>query len=318
MPEKEKKTVIVTIGANPAWQKVLHFADFRRGEVNRADALTAFASGKGINFCRACRVWGRAESRLMQFAGGGSGKLLLADLDREGLKHQTFASDASTRCCTTCLGERDNSMTELIEPSRGPGRAAEEAALSWLEQALKQADGMAICGQPPDGMATDFYVECVKRAAAAEKPVLIDSWQKIAPVLENGRNITLKINAEELLQLTGLAEVFPAMRLLIEHYGLTRLAITDGAKQAFLAEGRTLWRFTVPRLDRVVNPVGSGDTASAVFWSELLCGGAPEEAFRAGLAAATANCLTMLCGSYDPLAARNFYQQITVVRQDLP
>ncbi|MPM20643.1 Tagatose-6-phosphate kinase [bioreactor metagenome] len=308
------KPVILTVGANPAWQKVLHFNQFAYGKVNRADSLMAFASGKGINFCRAARVWDAAETRLVQFAGGHNGMLLTADLDREGLKHETIASEAPTRCCSTCLSEADNVMTELIEPSRGPGRKAEEAALRWLEKALPDAAAVALCGQLPAGMEIDFYVRCAQLAARSDVPILIDSWQKIVPVLEAARHATLKINTEELLALTGISAIVPAMRSLLQRHELDNVAITGGADAAYFARGNEVWILEVPRLERVENPVGSGDTASAVFWSEYLRGRTPVEAFRAGLAAASANCLSMLCGSFDPATARRFYDQIVVTR----
>jgi len=49
----------------------------------------------------------------------------------------------------------------------------------------------------------------------------------------------------------------------------------------------------------VVSPLGSGDTASAVFFSEYLAGKPPVEAFASGLAAASASCLTPRCGEFD-------------------
>jgi len=307
---------IIAVGANPAWQKVLHFADLRHGEVNRADRAEAFASGKGINFCRAAKVWGRADCRLVQFAGGENGRLLLADLEHGNMAHHSIPWASATRCCITCLGDADGSMTELIEPSQGPGLAAENAALAFLEEALTDADGMAICGQAPGGMATDFYAECVTRAAAAGVPVLIDAWKNIVPALAAGRKITLKINVEELRKLTDIHDPATAMRELCGRYQLERIAVTDGVRPAFLLERGALWQFTVPKVEKVVNPVGSGDTASAVFWSELLAGQSAENAFRAGLAAASANCCTLLCGSFDRALAERFYEMTTLSRRD--
>ena len=309
---------MIAVGANPAWQKVLHFTDLRHGEVNRADQVTEFASGKGINFCRAAGMWDRADCRLMQFAGGENGRLLLADLDREGMAHRTIPAAGATRCCITCLGEADRSMTELIEPSRGPGLAAENAALTWLEKVLPEADGMAVCGQAPSGMATDFYVECVTRAAAAGVPVLIDSWKNINSALAAGRRITLKINADELRKLSGRDDIAGSMRELFDRYALDCLAVTDGVRPAFVLTRDEFWQFSVPRVEKVVNPVGSGDTASAVFWSEKLAGQSVENAFRAALAAASANCCTLLCGSFDRALAERFMEQCIPSRQSLP
>ncbi len=308
-----EKPVILTVGANPAWQKALHFARFEYGRVNRADAMLAFASGKGVNFCRAAGIWGKAKPELLQFVGGDNGKLLLDDLARERLSAHSIASDSPTRCCTTCLSEADGTMTELIEPSRGPGAAAEQQALEYLAKQLPRAAGLALCGQLPSGMDVAFYVECTKLAAANRVPVLIDSWQKIAPVLETARQVTLKINTDELAALTGIAEVRTAMKTLFNAYDLERIAITAGPGIAYLGTRDHFFQFATPRLDKVVNPVGSGDTTSAVFWSELMTGTAAPEAFARALAAASANCLSLKCGEFELSDAWSLREKISMI-----
>ena len=66
---------IAVLGPNPAWQKTLFFKNFIRGAVNRARRMEELPSGKGINFCRALKCHGRAESLLIQFCGGENGSL---------------------------------------------------------------------------------------------------------------------------------------------------------------------------------------------------------------------------------------------------
>ena len=88
-------------GLNPAWQKVLEFAEFRYSAVNRAVSSSAMASGKGINAARAMRLWGKTVPCVFQFAGGSTGRELLEWLDNEGIEHCTCQIDGATRTCTT-------------------------------------------------------------------------------------------------------------------------------------------------------------------------------------------------------------------------
>ena len=73
---------IAVAGANPARQKTLIFNSFVRGEVNRAAEKEEFASGKGINFCRAARCFGAADTELFQFCGGENGKFIISELEK--------------------------------------------------------------------------------------------------------------------------------------------------------------------------------------------------------------------------------------------
>ena len=62
----------------------------------------------------------------------------------------------------------------------------------------------------------------------------------------------------------------------------------------------------------MVNPIGCGDTANAIWMSEILAGSDPFEAFRRALAAASANCLTAFPGSFSPAAAEEIAAGITI------
>lgn len=308
----ERKPLILAVGANPAWQKVLCFEALQRDAVNRAGAMYAFASGKGINFARAACIWNRAEVQLVQFAGGDNGKLLLNDLATESLSVKSIDGKVPTRCCITCLSKNDNSMTELIEPSPAPEAEAVAEALEYIKKHIKEADGIALCGQLPGGMDIDFYVQCAQIAAENGKKLLIDSWKNIAPVLKAARSATLKINNDELCALTGISDTCSAIKQLFDNYDLEYIAITNGSKQAFFASREAFYTYSIPVIGQVVNPVGSGDTASAVFFSSMLDGISPEEAFAYALAAASANCLSMKCGEFDLEQALSLYENITV------
>ena len=309
MAQKKK---ITAVGANPAWQKVLQFEAMRYNAVNRADRMWSFASGKGINFVRAANCWGVVEAEVVQFAGGDNGKLLLDDLAKEALKCKTFQVTEPTRCCTTLLSLHDKAMTEIIEPSKAPDPEAEKSALEYIKSTAATADAAALCGQVPAGMSADFYLEIVKAFARHRKTVLIDSYKNITRVLPECRKGILKINAEELQALSGINDVPEAIKQLMAKYPLECIAITDGARQAFLGYASSIYVYNVPEVPEVVNPVGSGDTVSAVFLSEYIAGTAPETAFAWGIAAASANCMSMKCGDYARTDAEELFKKICI------
>ena len=158
----------------------------------------------------------------------------------------------------------------------------------------------------------DFYLECAKIASENGKLLLIDSWKNISELLKRATRAVLKINTDELAELTGIDETIPALKMLMQNSSLELAAITAGGGKAYLADKLDIYTFTVPKSPQVVNPVGSGDTASAVLLSELVNNTSPEQAFAKALAAASANCLTMKCGEYDIETAGKFYEQIII------
>ena len=68
----------------------------------------------------------------------------------------------------------------------------------------------------------------------------------------------------------------------------------------------------------MVNPLGAGDTASAVMSGALVSGISPQESFRLALAAASANCQTPTAGEYSLETAAFFAEQITITQHKLP
>ena len=289
------KPKILVFGANPAWQKTLYFPRFQSGEVNRAEKMDSYASGKGVNFCRAARCRGVAEVELYQFSGGENGRRHENFLRAEGIACQAVQVAAETRCCITLLDLSGAGMTELIEPSQSPGEAELTAMLSALDVGLAQAQGLAITGSLPDGTDKSLYVKVARLAAKHGVKLLVDAIY--APMLDAAQNFLLKINLDELKKLTGEREALVALRAGMSRWSDGVLAITDGSSCAYLAEKGRIWRYSIPEI-KVVSPLGSGDTCSAVMLSEMLSGKPAAEAFACALAAASANCLSPRAGEF--------------------
>ncbi len=302
---------IIVAGPNPAWQKTLFFNCFRQGEINRAREMQSFPAGKGINFSRAVRCHNRAAAQLIQFAGGDTGRRLCEELDREGMPVWTVETGAATRSSNTCLCETTRTMTEIIEPSYAATTPEVEKLLAYFAEGLRNADGAAFCGTLPTGTDPLLYARAAQLLKECPRPVLIDAWRDVRPIFGAGVEAYLKINADELRAMTGCGTVREGLCKVFAS-GPRLVAITDGAKEAFCSDGTRLTVYRLPVLENVINPIGCGDTASAVWMSELLNGIDPFEAFRTALGAASANCLSAFPGSFDPAAARGIADRIAV------
>lgn len=283
---------ICVCGLNPSWQKTLTFNMFQKGKINRAAALEATASGKGINFARAVKTWDAAEATVYQFLAGDAGKAVRRALWEEKISNVSAEIPGETRTCTTVLSESDQVMTELIEPAPEVTPDAAASLFQALQAGIAGADALAVCGTYPPGINEFFYAKTAREAALKQKAVMLDSFKGVDAVLESGVDL-LKINRDELAALSGEAETANAFRVCFERFKIRMLAVTDGPGKAYYADAPgEILVLSIPPLENVVNPIGSGDTCSAVMFSEWLNGTPGPEAFRRGLAAASANCLT--------------------------
>lgn len=307
-----KRPKILIAGPNPSWQKTMIFEHFAAGRVNRAESMHIFASGKGVNAARAVSTWNQAEARVLQFAGGANGRDLTARLQADNIAHVTVRTAGETRSCTTCL-DRNGAMTELIEPSV-PVSADELAQyMAFFREFAPKFDGVIACGTAPGGANLEYCRALSHEIVCGpEMPLLLDACKDISPLLESGRVTCLKLNAEELSELAGPSPIPEALTAAREKYGLPMAAVTDGAEPAYFSTCDGLWRYTLPALPRVVNPLGSGDSCNGILWSEILRGTAPELAFRFALAAASANCLSLFCGHFPVADAANIFARIEV------
>ena len=286
------------IGANPAWQKTLLFDEQHYNGINRAREYLAFPAGKGVNFARALKIHGTFTPELFQFVGGETGRRLVNGLSGEGIFCHNIRIAGENRTCTTCLGARDQSMTELIEPSPAVTAAESTAFLELLENHIDDFAALALCGTMPAMADAAFQTRCAAVGARHGKLLLIDAYCHIEPILESGAPVLLKINRAELAALTGREEVPAALKFLAARYRLRGAAITDGGAPAHLLHEGGIATFTLPPLPKIVNPLGSGDCASAVLLAEYLSHGDPVAAFREALAAASANCLSARCAEF--------------------
>lgn len=302
---------ITVMGANAARQKTLRFEQFQPGGINRAAAMSEISAGKGINFCRAVKTWGVCSAEVVQFAGGENGNYLVAALEKENIPALTVRCQAPLRCCVTCIDNSTRTTTEIIEPS---GAASADECAEYLKlfaASLVDASGAAICGTLPDGTDPALYLRAGRLAAEHSLPLLLDLYKNAEELFEV-ENSMLKINRDELGKLTSCGDVAAGISALFSRYPFAAIAITDGPGQAFASDGNILAVYDIPALDEVVNPIGCGDTASAVFLSEFINGTPVIPAFQLALGAASANAETWNPAQFNAGRGRELAAEIHV------
>lgn len=290
---------ILVVGLNPAWQRVLSLPALRSGEVNRARQTQSLASGKGINAAKVLARMGHDVS-LLQILAGENGRHCLEACGAWKVRSLHVRTQGNTRESITLLSEEDHSATEIIEPFFVDDPELTSQLLARIP-AGADYDAVLICGTVPRGVGEFIYAHILKKTKAAR--ILWDSAMGLTPeVLEHVSWI--KVNAEEF---TRLSAVITGSR--------PEALITEGPKAARVLHSKSAdGIYRLPPLPKLRNPIGAGDTVTAVLTDGLLRGLTEEASVRRALAFGMASCLSPLPAEYDPADAASLEPQIQLER----
>jgi len=298
---------ILVVGLNPAWQRVLTLPAFKPGSVNRARQSQSLASGKGLNAAKVLARLGHDVS-VLQILAGENGRHCLEACGAWKVRSLHVRTQGNTRECITILsekGEEGPSATEVIEPFYVDDPELTAQLLARIPSGAAY-DAILICGSVPRGVGEFIYAHILKKTRAAH--VLWDSAMGLTPeILE--RISWIKVNAEEFAKLSGSPSgAWPAT------------LITEGAKPARVSHSKSAdGTYPLPPLPNsrhTVNPIGAGDTVTAVLADGLLRKLNPEAAVRRALAFGMASCLSPLPAEYDPADAASLELQIQLERSE--
>lgn len=305
---------ILVVGHNSDWKKIYRIGRMQVGEVNRLDELHYVAAGKGANTARALGCIGE-RALLVGYAGGGNGSRFLQALREDGIPHDFQEIRTETRTCVTIL-EHSRIATELIEPSPTVTLAEARAFERRLIRRLPKARALVISGTSLVGSPRDCYRRYVEEAHRQRVPVVLDSYKEHGLLALEASPEVLKINRRELESLVGRAlpdaaarkEAYGSLR---ERFGLCWIIITSGSEALEGYDGERILGVTPPPVE-ALNPIGSGDAATAGIAASFARGDDLGEALRLGAAMGTANCLTLRTGQVDPATVGRFIKDLAV------
>ena len=284
--------MIVTVTPNPSVDRTYRLAALVTGQLNRAQTVTAEASGKGVNVSRVLALLGY-PTRMVLTAGGPEGRLLaslLAAVPPVDLVEVT----GHTRVNITIVAGGE--PTKVNEPGTALCPAEADELVDATEKAIAGAAWLAVCGSLPVGTEPGLVARLVAVGHAAGVPVAVDSSGPALAAAVAARADLVKPNADELAELVDLVEKpLEAAAEVQRRSGGTVLA-SLGAGGALLVTPDAAWHATPPPITPV-NTTGAGDALLAGYLAAWEVG--PVARLAYAVAVGTAACLVEATAGVD-------------------
>jgi tagatose 6-phosphate kinase len=303
---------LLCITPAPAIDRTAHVERLEHGEVLRPRDLVVLPGGKGVNAARAAaRLGGRVMTS--GIAGGHAGRWIVEALAAEGLDpHWSYAA-AESRTTYVTLDQRG----EAVLVYERPGAASDveyETFLRLLEdELLPRCTRAIVAGSEPAGIDGRAHAAVVDVCRRAQRPLLVDaSGDALGAVLMAGPDI-VKVNRMEATEAgvgDASATTLECAVALVDR-GAQLAVVTDGGRDVVAADGSTIWRLRVPPV-RVVNPVGSGDSFNAALSLALMDGADVATALTRGVAAGSANAVSLGAAMLDRNVARELEGDVRI------
>ena len=260
--------MIVTLTPNPSLDLTYELNGLARGSVQRAEAFSVEAGGKGINVSRGLVANG-VESRAVVPVGGPSGEQFMSLLGgmEAGVVRVPIGGSVRTN---TSLAEHGGVLTKINAAGPRLSEGEIEDLLRAMAETSRGATWIAACGSLPPGAPTDLYARVVEAGHEAGCRVAVDASG--APLAEAlvARPDLLKPNAEELAEIVGrplatFSDVLDAAEE-VRGRGAAAVLVSLGADGAVLLwDGGVLHAGAPPFAPR--STVGAGDSALAGYLS---------------------------------------------------
>lgn len=301
---------VLCFGPSPALQRGLRFANWDEpGDVVRTREVDWSVGGKATNAARAV-LRGGGEATLLGPAGGANGERMKCLLGEEGIEGIWVEVQAETRMCQTLQTLEGRRIRELVEDAGALEPTEWKALFKEVERLLPHHSGLLLCGSLPVDAPDDVFAILVDLAKTAGRKVVMDvKGPPLRMALDNGPDL-VKINRDELQETTNTPEIRQGMTALMR-MGAGAVLITDGPRQACLAEGTRMWRYKLPAIE-AVNPIGGGDTVTGMTALSWLNGMPLDQASRLGLGAGTAQTLHPRPAEFTLPEARQYAECIRV------
>lgn len=309
--------MIATVTLNPAVDKTLSTSRVILGAVNRMDQVKNIAGGKGINVAKVLRQYDYPVKTL-GFLGGYSGQVISDAVQAMGAEDAFTKVSGETRTSINVLSE-DGYVTEFLEP--GPQISDDELASFFEEfpKYIEDCDIVVISGSAPMGIGADIYVKMINIANELGKKVLLDTSGDNLKKGIYARPFMVKPNIKELesimgKKIIGMQEVCEAASMIVE-WGVPNVLVSMGNKGILYAkagaEDTELYYMMAPRI-RMVNSVGSGDSAVAAFAMGIEEKLSPEDILRKCVAISAANACSIENGVIPKEKAVEFEEQLSL------
>ncbi|HLO32809.1 MAG TPA: 1-phosphofructokinase family hexose kinase [Anaerolineales bacterium] len=292
--------MILCLNLNAAIDKTIVVSTFEINKIHRPESVIALAGGKGCNVARALKTLGEAPV-VSGWVGGFAGQFIETELHREGIQTDFVQTDFESRTCTSILDRGTGTMTEIYEAGESVPLGKIEELRAHIQAIIGNYKAVTLSGSLPPGVSPDFYAGVIEIARQAGVLTFLDSsGEALRQGLEAGP-FFVKPNETETRSLLGFERSdspdFAQAAVEISTKYKTNVLLSMGVNGAIAAQGQTVLLVKSPRVG-AKSAVGSGDCSLAGLTYGTLHGFSFEEAIICGVAAGTANTLTIGAGQF--------------------
>lgn len=254
--------MVYTLTLNPAIDYVMELEALKAGSTNRSCDEYALVGGKGINVSVVLKNFG-IENTAIGITAGFTGMEIERMLRMRGVQSNFVRTGGMSRINVKL---KHGEETEI----NGAGPEIDKNTIENLYRKisfLKEGDWLVLSGNAPRGVGKDVYARFIRRANGAK--TVVDATGELFLNAVKEKPYFVKPNVFELEEITSMKtgnnkhEVIKAARLLRE-MGARNVLVTMGGDGAVFSGEEGEYTYDAPE-GRVINTVGSGDSAVAGF-----------------------------------------------------
>lgn len=278
---------ILTVTLNPALDLSVALEALQPGAVNRVEALSCHAAGKGVNVAQVLADLGHKVT-VAGFLGAANTAPFATLFARRGFVDAFVRVPGETRS-NLKLTERDGRVTDLNGPGPEVGAAAQAELVEELEAIARGHDAVVVAGSLPRGVTCEWFAALLRRLAAFDVPLLLDSSGAALAAGVAAGPWLVKPNEHELAELAGMAqpsaEQLDAAARALRQRGVEHVLLSCGADGVRWFGPDVELQARPPRM-AVVSTVGAGDSLLAGWLHGQLEGWPAERSLRLATAIA--------------------------------
>ncbi len=301
------------VALNAAIDKTYLVPGFRAGDAYRLETVVAVAGGKALNVARTARRLGVSGVACTGFVAGRSGEWIRGQLAASGIHDDFVEVPGESREDILIVDPSGGGETRLLEPGVCVDGAAVEALIRRVSELAADSEIVVIAGSLPLGAPAGVYARLVREARQAGPRVFLDAdGEALRRAAAEGPDL-IKVNLEEFGTLSGTAVRGPEEMLALgrEWRGRSDLVVTLGPQGAVWVGPDAALVAKAPPVAAVMT-VGCGDAFLGGYAAAILGGAGPREALALGVAAGTANSLSLGPGVVDPEVVERLRSQVSV------
>jgi len=304
--------MIYTLTLHAALDRVLSVTGFPDGEVMRAELVALLTAGKGFNVSRNLGTLG-CESVAAGLVGSADADFYEESFGKLGVETLLETCAGPTRQNITIMAPDSGREIHLREKGSTVSPETFERLRLRLRERLVPGDVLAVCGSLPEGIEAAGLEAVLADARERDVETLLDSsgeGLRFSPESPPG---VLKVNVEELADLTGEVvdgvESASAAATKALDGGAELVLVTLGARGALCVSRDGALQASTPAV-KAANTVGAGDAFNAGFLWKRPAG--LETAMRFAAACGTAQAASRHIGRLERSAVEDLAASTTV------